>query len=319
MGREIAGWAWSGEGPARLWAELTHTGAARLQLGALAERARLDPWGFVEQLLGVRPLMLERQPIRPVAGGRSFASSGGPAPFHTDSQLFAGGPPTLQLMLCVRQAGHGGESLFLDTWPLLDRLARSAPGLYEWLFTAPRRLPFVFGEVLGPTVSWRAESLVFTHPAQPTPEPEARALLDELSREAHYECRAVPGELLVIHNHRLLHGRRAFADAQREFVRLLVWTPPLPSPAPHADKARALSRRDAQTRDLPRETRRRLGALPPPPEEGARRAAVVLEMLRGVPPGVLAAREGVHEVTLYRWRDESFYAMAEALSRRDDD
>ena len=38
-------------------------------------------------------------------------------------------------------------------------------------------------------------------------------------------------------------------------------------------------------------------------ERRARHLGVVLELLRGVPPGVLSAREGVGEPEIYRWRD----------------
>jgi hypothetical protein len=89
------------------------------------------------------------------------------APFHSDSQSFLGVPPHVQVMACLRAAGAGGESLYLDTWALLERIALEHPALCALLFEAPRRFPFVFGDVFGPTVSLRGGSLVFTHTAFP--------------------------------------------------------------------------------------------------------------------------------------------------------
>ena len=40
---------------------------------------------------------------------------------------------------------------------------------------------------------------------------------------------------------------------------------------------------------------------------------VVLELLRGVPPGALSAREGVPEPEIYRWRDAVLRGAAGGL------
>ena len=48
-------------------------------------------------------------------------------------------------------------------------------------------------------------------------------------------------------------------------------------------------------------------------ESRGHRLGVVLELLRGVPPGVLSAREGVAEPELYRWRDAVLRGAAEGL------
>src|SRR4051794_29409997 len=56
----------------------------------LREQAVASPFAFAERVLGVAPLLVERQPIRPIEGGRSFASSRADTPLHTDSQMFLG-------------------------------------------------------------------------------------------------------------------------------------------------------------------------------------------------------------------------------------
>ncbi|HSD26430.1 MAG TPA: TauD/TfdA family dioxygenase, partial [Vicinamibacteria bacterium] len=124
-----------GSGPARLLAELAAAGIAWTRAPRLVALCEGDPWSAAGHLLGERPEFLERQPIRPVRGGRSFSSGTMAAPFHSDSQMCLGVPPHVQVMACRRPAERGGECLFLDTWPLLERVEREAPDLFARLFT----------------------------------------------------------------------------------------------------------------------------------------------------------------------------------------
>ena len=52
----------------------------------------------------------------------------------------------------------------------------------------------------------------------------------------------------------------------------------------------------------------------PTSAEAATRFRVVLELLTGVPPAKLAAREGISEEELYRWRSLAMSAARDALS-----
>jgi hypothetical protein len=227
------------------------------------------------------------------------------APFHTDSQTLLGVPPHVQVMACGASSETGGENLYLDAWALLARVERDDPELGVALFRTVRRFPFVFGDVLGPTVSVRGGSLVFTHTARPLPEDTVAAgLRPFLETEPVIEVRAAPGDLVVIHNHRVLHGRRAFDDARRSFTRLLIWRA-RPFSAPSAWRARAeVEGKEADAGDWSEAAGGDRG----------QRLAVVLELLRGVPPGVISAREGVTEAEIYRWRDAVLRAGVASLS-----
>ncbi|APR84348.1 Hypothetical protein A7982_09697 [Minicystis rosea] len=281
---------------------------------APSEAARA-PWDFAERLLGERPRMVERQPIKAVPGGRSFASSTGPAPLHTDSQMHAGAPPNLQVMACVRAADRGGEHVLVDGWALLDRIRAGDPDLYRALFDVPRRIPFVFGDVFGPTVALRGGFLAITHaPFLPPGDPIAARLAPWIDAAPRSEPITGPGEILIADNHRMLHGRRGFDGGAREYVRLLVWTST--EIATHPDhRAHAASIATSLATHLASASpaaRRRLGLAPSSPAE--RRLALVLEMLRGYPPGILAARERIPEPELYRMRDAALAAAAAALA-----
>ncbi|WP_437488901.1 TauD/TfdA family dioxygenase [Sorangium sp. So ce1014] len=308
-------------GPARLLDELAARGFSVLRGdAALApEEAARAPWSFAERLLGARPRLVERQPIKAVPGGRSFAASSAAAPLHTDSQCFAGAPPAVQIMACVRPAERGGGCLLLDGWPLLSTIERADPELFRALFTVYRRIPFVFGDFFGPTVSLRDGALALTHaPVVPPGDAIAARLAPfiEASRREVIELALGPADLLVVDNRRMLHGRRAFEGGAREFVRLLVWMEAR-LPSPPAFHALAAQVADAASRRLaaaPEAARRRLGLGAPPSPEARRRLGLVLEMLRGVPPGVLAARERIPEPALYRLRDAALAAAESALS-----
>jgi hypothetical protein len=292
---------------ARPWAVVRGPG-----LVALAGSA---PGLLVERMIGQRPRMLERQPIRAVEGGRSFASSSRFTPLHTDSQLYGGAPPDLQVMACVRAAAQGGESLVLDAWRLAESVAQRDAGLFAALFDVHRRMPFVFGAVHGPTLALRAGRLVFTHSPMPPPDPVGRRLAPHLAAAGPARLAIEPGDLLLVDNLRALHGREAFEGGDREFVRLLVWLPgPLARHAAFEARAGGEAQRvRTALASESGETARRMGAPAAADRAAEARLDLVLEMLRGGAPGQLSARSGVPEPDLYRWRDAALAAALAAL------
>lgn len=250
-----------------------------------------DPWQAMAALVGVRPLMVERQVVRPIEGGASFASSRGFTPFHTDSQDFNGVSPLLQVMECRRAASKGGETILLDAFALLTQLDASNPPLSHALRSTPRTQRFYFGNVDGPTVAEKGGHVVFTHsPIEPS-DALGRELRGAMASAPIIEFKLETGDILLLDNHRMLHGRRLF-KGEREFIRLLAWfrdplyartkTPLIPAPATPADDAE-------------------------------RRIRVVLELLTGASPGYLAKREGISEATLYKWRNLAMQGAQNAL------
>ena len=300
--------------PGALKEALARCGFVRCH-AARPEEAGRDFWGYAERLLEVRPRMVERQPIQAVEGGRSFASTSRFTPLHSDSQLYDGAPPDLQVMACLHADQRGGESLLLDTWPLLESIERQEPALFAALFQAWRLHPFVFGDLTGPTAAIRGGALAFTHSPRSREDAVGKRLAAWLERSPPLQVPVRAGEVLLLDNRRALHGRLAFQDTRRCFTRLLVW---LPEPLARHERYEALARDarrevEAEVATAPAEVRRRAGfsgeALP----EAEERLQIVLAMLRGAPPGVLAARHRIPEPTLYVWRDEALRAALEAL------
>lgn len=260
---------------------------------AVRDEAAASPFTVAARLLGVEPLLVERQPIRPVDGGRSFASSRAEAPLHTDSQLLLGVPAAVQILACVQAAARGGESVLVDGAAVLERLEREDAGLAAALFDVDRVQRFYFGEVRGPTVALRGGHLSWTVSPAAT-DPVGARLAAALARSPRIVRALRAGEALVASNHRMLHGRLAF-EGPRELVRLLVWLErPLAAEPRHLARAREV-------------------AAPIPPLVTAR-LRPVLALLRGVPPARVARDAGVDEATLYGWRDAFVRGGAAALA-----
>ena len=258
-----------------------------------------DPWAFAARVCAEPVQVVERQIIRAVPGGRSFASTSGPAPLHNDLQLFRGRPADLQIMRCVRPAHAGGTSILLDVWAVLDRLRHEDAALSNALFEVDRTSPFIAGTLVCPTVArfdGRTSVVCSPQPSSDPLEPRLRAAID---RAPARPIDLAAGDVLVVDNHRVLHGRTAFAGGARELVRFLVWLGRT-RPVPEAVRARA---RTASIRP----------AAGMPGDERA--IAVVVRMLEGASPGALAAEHAVPEPVLYAWRDALYERALAALGR----
>jgi hypothetical protein len=284
-----------------LRARLAHDGIAVVSVDdfpAFLRLAELSPWRLAERLLGGTVLAAEQQSIRVVDGGRTFSSSNGEAPPHTDGQPFMGAPPDVQFMLCVEPAARGGENLFVDTWPMLERLERDDPALLDALFTVERRIPLVYGDHVGPTIAWRRGRVFFTHvTAAVDGDDVAAKLVEAVAREPVHAWTARAGDVLLIDNHRVLHARNAFDGDTRRFHRVLAWL----------DEGFGVHPRfGARARSLARDV------VEPP----GLRLRATLRMLRGEAPGLLSRELGVPERDLYAWREMALRGAADALESK---
>jgi gamma-butyrobetaine dioxygenase len=297
---------------------LTEQGFARVLAPGLLAQAERDPWAVARMFQREHVAMVESHPILPIPEGRSYASNCAETPLHTDTQSHRGVPPYLQVMLCERPAARGGETTLLDTWALLEQISIADPELLDSLLTRARRIPFVFGDVIGPTVALRGDALVCSHSPMPARDELGRRLAPWIAAGPRIELAIEADEVLLVDNHRMLHGRNAFSDDRRRFVRLLVWAQrPTSAPTWLLQPARAVRERFAHaTKHLSPELRERLlgseSIVPATP-----RLELVLELLRGASPGMLARRHGVSEPALYRWRDAALRGASDALAQLD--
>lgn len=265
-----------------------------------------QPWRLVLGLVGRAPELTEVQPIHPVATGRSFAASVGDAPLHTDSQLWCGRPPELQVTACLRPAAAGGHSVLVDAHALAAVIADRDPGLGDALVRDLRRMPFVFGDVYGPTLARRGGRYVVTHTPKPmASDAVAMRVASVIASVPHHTVELRRGQVLLVDNHRMLHGRTAFADTTRALLRVLAWLPAPLGPRPAwADTADVVAEAIAAALvDASPAVRLAFGVSGPAPDA---LDLAVLAVASGAPPGALAQRLGVPEPALYRHRDALF-------------
>jgi hypothetical protein len=165
------------------------------------------------------------------ASGKEFLSSGartlspGQLRFHTDRCDVVG-------LLCVRQASAGGVSKLASSATVYNEMLRRRPDLHALLCQPIPRSRFgeerggehlwydlpVFGVREGKITSHF--SLTYIENSQMMPgarrltaaEHEALKLLLEIAEEQCFEMRFAPGDIQLLNNHVIYHGRTAFTD-----------------------------------------------------------------------------------------------------------
>lgn len=165
------------------------------------------------------------------ASGKQFLSSGartlspGQLRFHTDRCDVVG-------LLCVRQASEGGVSKLASSATVYNEMLRRRPDLHALLCRPIPRSRFgeeaggeyvvydlpVFGVRDGKLTSHF--SLTYIENAQMRPgvrkltdeEREAIQMLLDIAEEQCFEMRFAPGDIQLLNNHVIYHGRTAFKD-----------------------------------------------------------------------------------------------------------
>jgi Taurine catabolism dioxygenase TauD, TfdA family len=165
------------------------------------------------------------------ASGKQFLSSGartlspGQLRFHTDRCDVVG-------LLCVRQASEGGVSKLASSATVFNEILKRRPDLHALLCKPIPRSRFgeeaggehvvydlpVFGVRDGKLTSHF--SLTYIENAQMLPEVrkltdaehDAIQLLMDVAEEVCFEMRFAPGDMQLLNNHVIYHGRTAFRD-----------------------------------------------------------------------------------------------------------
>jgi alpha-ketoglutarate-dependent taurine dioxygenase len=149
---------------------------------------------------------------------KGFTSEG--LSLHTDRSL-EWPPPTLLATLMLSPATSGGESMFADARQVLSILARQGvhlPSLQHLsIVSVDNRVPVISQAREYLTVRYRDDAV-----AAPVDNSD-RGILEVFKwalRQAEFLKEFGAGEGYIIHNHRVLHGRNAFAGG-RSAVRML--------------------------------------------------------------------------------------------------
>jgi alpha-ketoglutarate-dependent taurine dioxygenase len=231
---------------------------------------------------------------------------------HTDGFSYGDHYPDYFLLLCAQDSAVGGESFFVDGYRLLDSLAATETGaaIVERMDTVPvdqteEGMHRSVSPLIGRTPAGRrmVRRFPFQRPSTDSAAPEADAALidawDRLCRtasEAAPRFKLAPGEVAVIDNYRMLHGREPYTDIERLMWRVWVWTDagngvPAGSLASDTRYARVPTAITAQ--EWPMITAERASCLPalaPSPDAAA---ALVAEQGAAIIPGIFTEEEAV--------------------------
>jgi hypothetical protein len=179
------------------------------------------------------------------AAGKTFLSSAartlspGQLRFHTDRSDVVG-------LLCVRQAAEGGVSKLASSAAVYNEILKRRPDLHALLCRPIPRSRFgeeeggehvvydlpVFGVRDGKLTSHF--SLTYIEDAQRRPgaralaaaEHEAIRMLMDVAEALCFEMRFAPGDIQLLNNHAIYHGRTAFTDdpaSGRDRLLLRLW------------------------------------------------------------------------------------------------
>lgn len=245
--------------PAEIAMEIARDGIIVLQSDELCDSLLARPFSAAAELLGAAPLHYDVVAVRPVDGQASIVESNRDGRLHTDSYPMMS--PDLVVMSCHQQSVSGGESVFVDSWQVLDAIRCEDPSLYEKLFTVCRAFRFPAYRVYAPTFGFNQGAFVFHHATFPDEGDEVgRHFQHWVERARKLAFRLEPGQVYLIDNHRMLHGRTRFTGA-RHLQRLQLWNEersPIPERFFDAASA-ALEWRDHAASHHSDDVRRRLG------------------------------------------------------------
>ena len=162
---------------------------------------------------------------------------------HTDGFAYGDLCPDHFLLACDRSSVVGGESLLLDGYAILERLAASPTT--AWLADA---LPVTIIDQTEPGMRPSLSPIVQTtpsgrrllrrtsdqYPAPGSDDPERDAEMIRLWKlaidiasdavTAAERPKLAPGEAIVVDNYRMFHGREAYDDLNRLMWRVWIWT-----------------------------------------------------------------------------------------------
>jgi hypothetical protein len=145
--------------------------------------------------------------------------------FHTDRCDVVG-------LLCVRQAASGGTSMLCSSAAVHDAILERRPDLLEVLYAPYHRSRFgeepggervtyplpIFGRRDGKLTSHysltyiEAAELIEGVPKLSPSQREAIALLTQTAEELSFEMTLEPGDVQLLNNHTIYHGRTPFTD-----------------------------------------------------------------------------------------------------------
>lgn len=175
--------------------------------------------------------------VKPQEGFQPASSGGkGYFDFHTDV-TFHDSPPELFGLLCLQDDEIGGDSILADGYEVVNELADDNEALRNTLVNFPPpshvksgyiKQPILSRDTKRPTIRFRSDLIE-------TSSDEQRRLIDRFAERVKANSRTLhlsKGELLVVDNHRMLHGRTDIVanPSKRHLLRIYANAQDSPNP-----------------------------------------------------------------------------------------
>jgi len=228
----------------------------------LARALQTDAQGALRSALGLPVTRVECVPVTPVPGQKSIVDSNRDGRLHVDAHPLLS--PQLVAMSCYEQSEHGGISFFADGWAALRALCADVPDAAPGLFLDARKFRYPAQSTYSPTFARRGDCFMFHHATSPAAGDDVGLLMHRyVDRQPRIALKLEPGDVYIIDNHRMLHGRTAFRG-HRRLQRTQAWLaqalPTATAVASACDRARPWL--EAAFATETRAVRRRLGLVP---------------------------------------------------------
>jgi gamma-butyrobetaine dioxygenase len=163
-----------------------------------------------------------------------------PLPAHTDGFAYGDRYPDYFLLSCAHSSPVGGESFLVDGESVVSELAgrRGGRDLVERLQTVPidqtePDMQRSVSPIIGRTAQGRLmlRRFPFQRSSEDSAEPDRdAAMIDAWKDAVTSAAERAPrfklhrGDVAVIDNYRMMHGREGYADLERQMWRVWVWT-----------------------------------------------------------------------------------------------
>lgn len=169
--------------------------------------------------------------VRSVVDPSNLAYTGLALGAHTDNP-YRDPTPTLQLLHCLASSAGGGDSTLVDGFRVAEELRRRDPAEFDLLARRPVRFRYrddtteleaerpvlsldVRGELEAVHFNTRSAAPLRIEPALVAPWYDAYRTFGRLLAAPEYQISfaLAPGDLFIVDNLRVLHGRTAYAEA----------------------------------------------------------------------------------------------------------
>ena len=161
-------------------------------------------------------------------------------PCHTDGFAYGDLYPDFMLLSCVQESEIGGESILVDGYKVLEALETDAE--LAWAASAVREReidqtetgmqtslsPICMDNGSGRTMVRRT---LEQRPAQFSSDPENDQKMIDVWHQSIDRAsglapkfKLLPGQVVIVDNYRLMHGRSPYEDLRRMLWRVWVWT-----------------------------------------------------------------------------------------------